>query len=731
MTAAPPIRVLLTEDVVADAELEMRELKRAGMRIAHRVAQTEESFVEALHDFDPDIILSDFSMPGFDGMAALALARELCPETPFIFVSGTIGEEYAIRALRNGATDYVLKTNLVRLPAAVERALADAHQRERLVRLSRIRDIASGVNSALVRLRERAALFEEICRIAVEVGRFSGAHVGLLGAGGTLEWMARRGTSVAHLKSATVSISEDMEKARTIGGRALRSGKPAVWNDVANDVDVPNRERFLQSGVAAVGAFPLVVEGRPIGLLGLHASEAGFFDDDEVSVLSELTANVSFALESIAKQDRITFLALYDPLTGLPNRTLFHERLTQAIEAAHRGGSALALALIDLERFKAINDTLGQQIGDRVLQAAAQRLKEAARNPDHVARLGNNLFASIITGIGSAEEVARSIDQAAAKMFAASFEVDGREVRLAAKAGIAVYPEDGGDADTLFRNAEASLQHAKETGERYLFYAPHINARLAEHVELEHRLRKAVEQGELFLHYQPKVDLASRRIVALEALMRWTSADGGLMSPAKFIPVLEQTGLILEAGRQVIAKATAKYRDWQERGLKPPRIAVNVSALQLRRKNFVQDVRAALGESSADGGGIDLEITESLLMTEADESIRKLRELREMGMQVALDDFGTGYSSLAYLSRLPLDTLKIDRGFVHGMTEKADDTSIVSAIISLAQALRLKVVAEGVETEQQAQLLRLLRCDQAQGYLFSPPVPAEKIETLL
>jgi EAL domain-containing protein (putative c-di-GMP-specific phosphodiesterase class I) len=213
--------------------------------------------------------------------------------------------------------------------------------------------------------------------------------------------------------------------------------------------------------------------------------------------------------------------------------------------------------------------------------------------------------------------------------------------------------------------------------------------------------------------------------------MRWTSPDGGLVSPAKFIPVLEQTGLILEAGRQVIAGATAKYRDWQERGLKPPRIAVNVSALQLRRKTFVQDVRAALGEPITDGGGIDLEITESLLMTEADESIRKLRELRDMSLNIALDDFGTGYSSLAYLSKLPLDTLKIDRGFVHGMTENADDTSIVSAIISLAQALRLKVVAEGVETEQQAQLLRLLRCDQAQGYLFSPPVPAEKIETLL
>ena len=233
------------------------------------------------------------------------------------------------------------------------------------------------------------------------------------------------------------------------------------------------------------------------------------------------------------------------------------------------------------------------------------------------------------------------------------------------------------------------------------------------------------------MHYQPKLDLASRRIVGLEALMRWTSPEGGLVSPAKFIPMLEQTGLILEAGRQAIAGATATYRDWQARGINPPRIAVNVSALQLRRPSFVADVRAALGDVKTDGGGVDLEITESLLMTEIDASIRKLRELRDMGLRIALDDFGTGYSSLAYLSKLPLDTLKIDRGFVNGMTENADDTSIVSTIISLAQALRFKVVAEGVETEQQAQLLRLLRCDQVQGYLFSPPVPAERIETLL
>src|SRR5260221_7823399 len=331
--------------------------------------------------------------------------------------------------------------------------------------------------------------------------------------------------------------------------------------------------------------------------------------------------------------------------------------------------------------------------------------------------------------IRGAENVARGLE--AANVFGAPFEIDGHEIRITAKSGIAVFPDDGADAAALFRNAEAALKRAKETGERYLFYAPSINARVSEQVELEHRLRKAVENGELFLHFQPKVDLAGGEIVGLEAVMRGQGPDGQLVSPVKFVPVLEQTGLICEAAKQVIAAASRQYAAWRARGLAAPRIAVNVSAVQLRRRSFVQDVQQALAGAGADGGGVDLEITESLLMSEVDESIRKLRELREMGLRMALDDFGTGYSSLAYLSRLPLDTLKIDRSFVHGMTEHADHTSIISAIISLAQALRLKVVAEGVETEQQAQLLRLLRCEQAQGFLFSRPLPLERVEALL
>jgi diguanylate cyclase (GGDEF)-like protein len=724
MSLPATIRVLLTEDVLADAELEVRELKRAGMRIQHLIADTEDRFTTALREFAPDIILSDFSMPAFDGMSALALARELRPDTPFIFVSGTIGEEYAIRALKNGATDYVLKSNLVRLPAAVERALADARQRQRLARLSRIRDIASAVNSALVRLRERQALFAEFCRIAVARGGFVLARVVDLDRDGVARIAATTEKDPSLYQGMIDRYNRDPKADDSLMGQTLRSGQLLVSNDLANDTRIKNREALTRDGNYALALLPLRVGERVAGVLVLRAREAGFFDQDELALLTELVSNISFALELMEKQEQISYLALYDSLTGLPNRTLFHDRVTQAIQAA--GKRKLALMLVDLERFKAINDAFGQSVGDQVLKAMAERLRQAMGDINRVARLGSNLYGAMLLGIDNAEEVARSIEQQA--IFARPFEIDGREVRLSAKTGIAIFPDDGGGADALFRNAEAALKRAKETGERYLFYAPQINSRVSEQVDLEHRLRKAVDNGELFAHYQPKVDMASRAVIGLEALMRWHGPDGGLVSPVRFVPVLEQTGLIFEAGQQMFTAAARIYRQWQEKGLKAPRIAVNVSALQLRRKSFVEDVIKAIGDG---GQGVDLEVTESLLMTDVDESIRKLRALRDAGMRIALDDFGTGYSSLAYLSRLPLDALKIDRSFVHGMTEHADGTSIITAVISLAQALRLKVIAEGVETEPQAQLLRLLRCDQAQGYLFSPPVPAEKVETLL
>jgi diguanylate cyclase (GGDEF)-like protein/PAS domain S-box-containing protein len=863
--STPTIRVLLTEDVAADAELEVRELKRAGLRFSHRVVDREDSFEQALREFSPDVILSDFSMPGFDGMAALAMARELAPDTPFVFVSGTIGEEYAIRALKNGATDYVLKNNLVRLPAAVERALADSRarrerrraeaeldiarerltsiftslpdmlwsvdaqtgkiiyvspaaeelyghsadafmhdeslriktvhaedrprviaawdelkragafeieyrtvrpdgavrwinnrgrrilgddgtperydglardvtarveSRRRIERLSRIRELLGELNAAIVRTRERGALFQEFCRIAVARGGFVLARIVELDAHGTARIAATTESDPALFQAMVDDFNRDPQTATSLFARALREARSVVSNDIAGDPRVPNRDELVHEGNYALALLPLTVENRVAGVISLRARERGFFDQEELGLLSEMISNMSFALELIAKQDRIAYLALYDPLTGLPNRTLFHERLTQAIEAGRRAGSLLALTLIDLERFKGINDTFGRQAGDAVLQEVAQRLREATGDVNRVARLGSNVFALVFHGIESAEEAARRLEQAATSFFGRAFEVGGRELRLAANVGIAVCPDDGADADALFRNAEAALKRAKETGERYVFYAPQINARVSEQVELENRLRKAVEHGELYLHFQPKLELAGRRIVGVEALMRWNAPDGAI-SPAKFVPILEQTGLILEAGRQAIAAASAVYREWREKGLPAPRIAVNLSALQLRRASFVADLRAALGGAPQDGGGIDLEITESLLMSEVSDSIRKLREVREMGMHIALDDFGTGYSSLAYLSKLPVDTVKIDRGFVRGMSENAGDASIVAAIISLAHSLRLKVVAEGVESDAQAELLAQLRCDEAQGYLFSPPVTPARIEEML
>lgn len=840
------VRVVLVEDNPADAELEVRELRRAGLQLEHRVVDSEDSFRGALRDFSPQIILSDFSMPGFDGMAALALSRELAPQTPFLFVSGTLGEEYAIRALRNGATDYVLKTNLVRLPAAVERALEDAERRaqqrrveaelnttrerleaiftslpdvlwsvdaateqvlyaspaaneiygrapeeflqnprlwlevihpedrarvgdtwqkflkgqsydleyrvvqpdgsvrwvhdrarlvhaqsgtpqrvdglvrdittqvvhrQRIARLSRIRDLMAELNAAIVRIRDRQELFEAFCRIAVARGGFYSARIV------EHDPMSRKlrlaGVTDAandEMHALVAAYNEDPGGAQSLVAETLRTAAAVIANNATDDKRATLRGWYEEQGIHSVACLPYRVEGTVAGVIVLNARERNYFDQEEVALVAELAGNLGFALEVLAKQDRIAYLAHHDALTGLPNRVLLDERLRDSVQAAGAAGRPLTLVVFDLERFKAINDVLGPEVGDRVLRALAERLKDARGGIANIARLSGNVFASILDE--SAEDLERRLERDTKRFFDRPFELGDHEIRLSAKLGVASFPKDGTDAATLFRNAEAALRHAKQAGEPYVFYAPQINARASEQRELEHRLRLAVEHGELFLHYQPKVDLTTKRIVGLEALMRWQTPEG-LVSPAKFVPILEQTGLILEAGRQAIAAARAAYRRWKERGLEAPRIAVNVSALQLRRRDFVQDVLAALGSDARDGGGVDLEITESLLMTDVEESIRKLSELRERGLCVALDDFGTGYSSLAYLSRLPLDTLKIDRGFVRGMAENASDTTLVSTIISLAQALKLKVVAEGVETEQQAQLLRLLRCDQA------------------
>ena len=689
--SSPSIRILIVEDMPTEAELELRELKRGGLIVSHKIVDTEELFVEALHGFSPDVILSDFSMPHFDGMSALVIARERAPEIPFIFVSGTIGEEHAISALKGGATDYVLKTNLLRLPAAVERAVAEARER----RVQR--------------------------RTAIELEQARERLTGVLNTLQDVLWsMDARGERILFASPAALRVfghpPESFEQ------------DASLWFKLAHPED---RARLQAAWERLRGGTPLDIEYRstlPNGDVRWINQRARAITS-AYGAIERIDGIARDVTEQAEQRQRIRHLALYDQLTGLPNRTLFQDRLAEDLPDPARSKTGLAIALFDLERFHVINDVFGAQVGNGVLKAMARRLLNVTR-ADNVARLGSDLFALKFFTVSSREELAEDLEEATRSIFGAPFEFLGHEVRVSAKVGIAMFPQDGATADALFRNAEAALQRAKETGDPVVFYAPEINAWVADQVELENRLRKAVDNGELYFEYQPKLDLATRRLVGLEALMRWNGPDGEPVSPAKFIPILEQTGLILEAGRQALESASAAYRDWRARGLNAPRIAVNVSAVQLRRQGFVPDVRAAL-HGLEDGAGVDLEITESLLMSDIEATVLKLKELRDLGLRIALDDFGTGYSSLAYLSRLPIDTIKIDRAFVHGMSAHQANESIVTSIVSLARALRLHVVAEGVETQQQADRLLALGCDQAQGYLFSPPVSLDRIEPLL
>jgi diguanylate cyclase (GGDEF)-like protein/PAS domain S-box-containing protein len=872
---APTIRVLLAEDVTADADLEIRELKRAGLRVTPRIVDRHDDFVAALREFMPHVILSDFSMPGFDGMEALALARELSPDTPFVFVSGTIGEEYAIRALKGGATDYVLKSNLVRLPAAVTRALDEAKERgerrraqaeldvardrlrereaglhraqvmaklghvitavdgafeswsetmprligvdpsrmpsstrewldmlhpddrerfrsasieaavegtrvdveyrlqrpegawmhirqviepmpgqsaageperwfstlqdvtdekeaeTRIIRLNRVFAVLSGINALIVRVRDREELFKEACRLAVEAGRFRMAWLGLVDREAMLvKPVASAGEVRGFFESAPLAVILASPGGHGLAGRAIRDKKPVISNDVHNDPQRLMKKELQERGINSLAIIPLLIGGEAVGVLALYATDVGFFDEEEARLLLELAGNISFALEHIQKAEKLDYLAYYDQLTGLANRTLFYERVGQLLVAAAREGRKIALVILDVERFKTINDTLGRQEGDALLKQIAERMSQNDDGSLRIARIGADHFAVVGRSAQSEEEVARRVERRMERVFGPPFRIGNTELGISAKAGIALFPNDGSDPDTLFRNAESALKRAKSQGERYLFYTTQMTERVAGKLALENKLRQALEKDEFILHYQPKVGLERRSIVGVEALIRWQSPELGLVPPLQFIPLLEETGLILQVGSWAIRRASLDHRSWVEQKLKPPRVAVNVSPIQLRQRNFVEVIEQAIMDGLAPTA-IDLEITESLIMEDIEGNIQKLNAVRALGVNVAIDDFGTGYSSLGYLAKLPVQSLKIDRSFIDAMNKDPNAMTLVSTIISLAHSLRLKVIAEGVETEEQANFLRLLRCDEMQGYLFSKPLPMAGLIELL
>jgi diguanylate cyclase (GGDEF)-like protein len=441
--------------------------------------------------------------------------------------------------------------------------------------------------------------------------------------------------------------------------------------------------------------------------------------------LAVVNQRVRRVVEANRAEKHVRRLAFNDTLTGLPNRVLFAENLNRAIDRAESQQQALAVLFLDLDRFKFVNDTLGHEIGDRLLKAVASRIKYCVRSTDCVARLGGDEFTVLLDELNDAT-FAANVAQKICRTLAAAFEIDGQEIFVSASIGISVFPGDGSDVSTLLRHADTAMYRAKRGSGGFEFYEAGMEAMVSDHLRLDTSLRRAIERKELRVYYQPKADAASGRITGMEALVRWMHPERGMISPLEFIPLAEETGLIVSIGAWVLRTACLQTRQWLAAGVPDLNVAVNLSGVQLAEGGFTDVVKTVLRETGLDARHLTLEITESVLMEHAREAVATLRELKETGLRVEIDDFGTGYSSLAYLKRFPVDALKIDRTFTRDMTTNVDDAAIVTGIIALAHSLRLKVVAEGVETQQQRDFLVRLGCDSMQGYYLSEPLPAEE-----
>jgi diguanylate cyclase (GGDEF)-like protein/PAS domain S-box-containing protein len=686
-----PLKILMVEDVESDAEITLRELKRSGLQFEHRRVETEADLTRECNAFAPDIILSDFALPQFDGLSALSIVRQTRPDIPFIFVSGTIGEETAIESLRGGATDYVLKTNLSRLPSAVRRALQEAAERVTL----------RGTEEAL-RLRDRAV---EASVNPVMIVSATDPDMSLV--------------YVNHAFEQVTGYARDEAIGRNC--RYLQ-GK---------DRDQPELDKIRHAIAEQRDGQALLRNYRKDGSLFWNMLHVTPVRDPRSGVVTHFVGVQHDITEIKRYQDELEHQANHDALTGLANRNLLKDRLQQALALAFRYERPFSLAFIDLDNFKLINDSLGHDVGDRLLKIAAGRLAASVRQGDTVARLGGDEFVLLVTEQARDDRIYRSVQRVMAAI-AQPFVIDEREFKVTCSIGIATFPRDGKDADTLLRNADTAMYRAKALGRNtFQLYSSEMNANFGERLTLETDLWKALERNELVLYYQPKVHLNTGRIIGMEALLRWRHPTSGMIPPGKFIPVAEESSLIVQIGKWVIGEACAQNKAWQNDGLPSVPVAVNVSARQLHDNHLVETVRATLESTRLPPEFLEIELTESAVMLNADETFNTMALLRGLDVRISLDDFGTGYSSLSYLKRFPVTGLKIDQSFVRDLAYDPDDAAIVRAIIAVAQALTLEVTAEGVETAEQADFLKAHGCGEAQGFYFADPVPAPEMRALL
>ncbi|MES9971548.1 MAG: EAL domain-containing protein [Candidatus Thiodiazotropha sp.] len=676
------LQVLIVEDLPYDAELMAIRLMDEGFDLEYTRVQGETAYLEAIAA-KPDLILCDWHLPQFSGHRALSLLRQQNLDIPFIIVSGGIGEEAAIDALRQGANDYVLKDRPARLGEAVKRVLEDQQLRA-----------AHRIAEEKLRLAERA--FQNTAE-GITVTDVNGDIVSTNPAFEAITGYSSEevmGQNPRILKSGHHEDAFYKEMWETL----LQTGhwRGEIWNRRKNG-DV----------------FP---EWLTISTVKDSHGEITHY----VGVFTDIT-------QIKEAQDQINFLAHHDALTQLPNRALFRERFQHALMHARREKSSIALLFLDLDRFKTVNDTLGHPVGDEVLLKVSRRMSQIIRASDTLARLGGDEFVLLLeeqTDAQHAVVVARKLID----LFAKPMIIGEHELVVTASIGITLYPNDGDDPDMLIRHADRAMYDAKQQGRNtYRFFTHALSEGALERLVMENDLRRAISRNELILHYQPIVNLQTRQLHGIEALVRWQHPKQGLIPPGLFIELAEEIGIIGDIGQWVLRSACNQLASWDRDNFRVPRISVNLSVQQIDREGLVSLVSEELKHSGLSPQRLELEVTESMLMRNPDLSRTVLAELRTIGVNFAIDDFGTGYSSLAYLKLLPLDRLKIDQSFVRDIGQDTNDEAIVRAIIAMSKSLGLEAVAEGVEEASQAEFLLKSGCDLSQGYLFSRPLPAEEI----
>jgi diguanylate cyclase (GGDEF)-like protein len=609
------------------------------------------------------------------------------------------------------------------------------HERQRtdIALLTRMLKMQSAINSAVLRIHDSTSLLEEACRVAVEVGCYNSAIVWVVEAGAQFARPGYRlGAAVPNVAPQRLRIGDGNESDTSLTARAMRTGEVGVCRDLTgSEPPVIGREQLFANGIRSVVALPFMVDGVPVGALTLTSRDAGQVRDVELLLLQDIAASMSFALRYQQQADAADYLMHYDPLTGLAKRSLFCRRLDKILRATVDPERSPIVATLNIQHLNNFNHSFGRRFGDLLLQQVAERLRQHVGNEERVGDLGAGTFVLVeAAGVTEGRSLAALLEKA---VFAQAFLIEGHSVRVSCRSGLARYPIDGVDANTLVQQAEAALKHAKETGEPCLHYNLDMRRAMAERLALEHKLREAIDEQQFEIYYQPQVNVVTGRIESLEALLRWNDPEQGLVMPARFLPVLESSGLIIPVGQWVVKRVMQDCARWRCLGRRPVRAAVNVSAVQFRGREFIDFVLDLVKDWPTDphGFGLDLEITETALLQDMDGAGRQLRELRSAGIRIALDDFGTGYSSLGLLSKLPVDLLKIDRSFISGLPADHASMTLTRTIINLASAFGLLTVAEGVETPQQFELLRMLNCDQSQGYFHCPPRPVQEIDKLL